>query len=175
VIFMFFGHPGAGKTTLVRRFGELHGVPAIDTDVFMTPEEREAAASGRYTQEMRLANIGRYCDVVQQDPQRPPHVALADGLPNDAARRFLLARFPEGAVRLVLVRTERDLWEERLSGRGENPVNISLEEADAYVRANWEPVAADLPHTVVENVDDPAAVDAQLRAVFDGGSGQGRQ
>ncbi len=167
VIFMFFGHPGAGKTTLAHRFGELHGLPALDTDVFMTADERAAAATGRYTQAMRLANIERYCAMVQTDPRYAGHVALADGLPTAAARRFLLELLPAGAVRLVLVQTPRALWEERLRRRAHNAVNISLEAAEAYVRADWQEPAPDLTYQVVENIDNTAAVDAQLHAIFE--------
>lgn len=167
MFFMFFGHPGAGKTTLAHRFGELHGLPALDTDAFMTDDEREAAATGRYTQAMRLANIQRYCAGVRADAHYAGHVALADGLPTAAARRFLLDQFPSGAVRLVLVQAPRALWEERLRRRAGNAVDISLEGAESYVRANWEEPGPELPYETVENGDDPALVDAQLRAVFE--------
>jgi gluconate kinase len=163
---MFFGHPGAGKTTLCRRFGELHGIPSIDTDRFMTPEEREAARIGRYTQAMRLANIRRYCDHVTSGMAGDPHVALADGLPNDAARRFLREQFSAGNVIFVLVHTPRSLWEQRLSTRDDNLVDIGVVQADAYIHDNWEPVLPWLPHEEIENGTDGAATDALLRALF---------
>lgn len=168
MVYLFFGYPGAGKTTLARRFGELHGVPAIDTDAFMTAEEIAAVHEGRYTQAMRQANIARYCARVRADPACRPHVALADGLPNNAARRFALAQFPPGEARLALVQTDRALWEQRLTARAGNVVEIGVREADAYIAAHWEPLAPDLPHTVIENGADTAAVDAQLRALAGG-------
>ena len=166
MVFLFFGHPGAGKTTLVRRFGELHGVPAIDTDNFMTAEEIAAVHEGRYTQAMRLANIDRYCAHVSADPAYRPHVALADGLPNNAARRFALAQFPPGEARLVLAQTERALWERRIAARAGNVVEVGVREADAYIAAHWEPLDPALPHAVIENGADAADVDAQLLAVL---------
>jgi predicted kinase len=164
MIFMFFGHPGAGKTTLARRFAELHGCVDVDTDHFMTAEERQAVRDGAYTQAMRLANIERYCAAVRRD-YPGVDVALADGLPNDAARRFLLAQFPPGEVALVLVQTERDLWECRLAARSDNPVAVTITEADAYIQSAWEPVDAAIPHAVIDNLDDAAAVEAQLHAL----------
>ena len=83
IVFAFFGFPGAGKSTLCRRFGELHGIPAIDTDTFMTAEEVAAVEAGGYTQDMRLANIRRYCAHVRQLLLDAPAVArrLAAGPP----------------------------------------------------------------------------------------------
>ncbi len=161
-VFLFFGHPGAGKTTLCRRFGELHGIAALDTDRFMLPEEIAAVQQGCYTQAMRLANIVRYGAHVRADPGCRPHVALADGLPNNAARRFALVQFAPGEALLVLVRTERSLWEQRLAARAGNVVEIGVREADAYVAEHWEEPALDLAVDVIENVQDTGEVDAQL-------------
>jgi len=165
-IFVFFGHPGAGKTTLTDRFAELNGIRGIDTDQFMTPEEREAAAFGRYTQAMRHANIQRYADHIKADPACRPHVALADGLPTDASRRLVLDQFPEASIILVLVKTPGALWEERLEARKVSLVNIGVTQAEAYIRANWEPMPADIPCEHVVNGRDPEAVDAQLRSLW---------
>lgn len=166
MIFVFFGHPGAGKSTLTQRFGTMHNVTAIDSDLFMTAEERTAVTAGRYTQAMRLANITRYTDHVQRAPGIGPHVGLADGLPNNVARRFLIERFPAGTVVLVLVQTDRRLWEQRLAARTESPVNVTVAEALAYIRDNWEPVAANLPYELIEN-DDPVRTDELLRTLFE--------
>jgi len=128
VIFAFFGHPGAGKTTLTLRFAGLHGIPGIDTDRFMTTAERAAVPVGRYTQAMRLDNIRRYCEHLHATVPPGGHAALADGLPNEEARRFLLAQFPPGEAVLVLVHTERSLWERWLAARAGNPVAVGLAE-----------------------------------------------
>ena len=165
-IFVFFGHPGAGKTTLTDRFAELNNIRGIDTDQFMTPEEREAAAFGRYTQAMRHANIQRYTGHIRADPACRPHVAVADGLPTNASRRLVLDQFPEGSIVFVLVKTPRALWEERLEARKVSLVNIGVTQAEAYIRANWEPMPADIPCEHVVNGRDPEAVDAQLRSLW---------
>jgi predicted kinase len=164
VIFAFFGVPGAGKTTLCNRFGALHGLPAIDTDAFMLPAERAAAAGGWYTQQMRLANIDRYTAHLRQTLPPDGHAALADGLPAEAARRYLLSRFPNGGLLLVLVETPRAIWESRLRERRDNPVELDTAAADAYIAQHWQPPL--LPHERIENAGDSAAVDAQLRALF---------
>jgi len=166
MVFLFFGFPGAGKSTLVETLGRQHGVAAIDTDHFMTEPERAAVLSGRYTQAMRLANIRRYCAHVHENPACRPHVALADGLPNNAARRYALDRFSSGGAVLVLVRTEPSLWQARLHARTGNVVDVGVTAADAYVRANWEPVADSLPHDVVDNGEDAAAVASRLDEIF---------
>ena len=161
-VFLFFGHPGAGKTTLCRRFGELHGIAALDTDRFMLSEEIAAVKRGSYTQAMRLANIERYCAHVRSDPACRPHVALADGLPNDEARRFVLAQFAPGEAVLVLVHSERTLWEQRLAARAGNVVEIGVREADTYIAEHWEEPAPDLVTETIENALDTGEVDAQL-------------
>lgn len=166
MIFMFFGHPGAGKSTLAERFGQINGVTSIDTDLFMTPDERQAVLEGRYTQEMRLANIRRYCDHVRPIVSAGGHVALADGLPNAEARAFLRDQFPPGAVVFVLVTTPHHLWQQRLSRRRDSPVPIDLEAAEAYIEANWEPVQPDFTHEEVVNGEDDGAIDARLHEIF---------
>jgi predicted kinase len=162
---VFFGHPGAGKSTLAERFGRQNGVASIDTDHFMTEEERRAVLEGRYTEEMRLANIRRYCEHIRPLVESGRDVALADGLPNATARAFLRDQLPAGAVVFVLVTTPRGLWEERLRGRRDSPVDIGVEGAEAYIRANWEPVPDSFPHEEVLNGDDPSAIDARLREI----------
>lgn len=164
MIFAFFGVPGVGKTTLCRRFGELAGVPALDTDLFMTPVEREAVRSGTYTQAMRLVNIRRYAANLRDTVPPNGHAALADGLPTEDARRFLLEQFQPGSVVLVLVTAGRALWERRLGARSDNPVSIDVAGADAYVARHWQEPS--LPHERVENGEDAAAVDAALLDLF---------
>jgi predicted kinase len=164
-VFAFFGHPGAGKSTLCRRFGELLGVPAFDTDPFMTAAEVEAIGAGRYTQEMRLANIRRYSARARELLETHACVALADGLPNDGARRFLRDSLPEARVVFVLVRAPRALWERRLEARRGSPVSIGVAEAEAYVAENWEEPSPSFEFEVVENGDDPAAVDSDMRGL----------
>jgi hypothetical protein len=108
----------------------------------------------------------RYCEHVKSGAAGGPHVALADGLPTNAARRLLLEQFPAGEVALVLVETPPALWEQRISARAGNLVDIDLAGAEAYIRGNWQPVPASLPHKTVVNGEDGEAVDARLREVF---------
>jgi predicted kinase len=166
-VFAFFGYPGAGKSTLCRRFGELHGIPSVDTDAFMTRDEREAVEAGRYTPEMRLANIERYCEHVRRLLTTSPCAALADGLPNDEARQFLREQLTGIAVVFVLVRTPRALWERRLSARSGGPVSISVAEADAYVSQHWEAIPPDWDHEEIDNGADGSRTDGALRDLFE--------
>jgi predicted kinase len=165
-VFAFFGYPGAGKSTLCRRFGELHGVPALDTDAFMTPEEVAAVESGRYTQAMRLANIERYAARARDLLADHGAVALADGLPNAEARDRLRALLPGAEVVFVLVQAPPGSWRRRLARRDANAVRVGTAEAEAYVRDHWQPLPPAFEHEVIENGDDPAAVDAALRALW---------
>jgi len=166
LVFSFFGHPGAGKSTLCRRFGDMFGLPALDTDAFMTPEEIAAVESGRYTQAMRLANIERYAARTRELLAEHQAVALADGLPNAEARDRLRALLPGAEVVFVLVQAPPALWRRRLSRRGANAVRVGIAEAEAYVRGHWQPLPAAFAHEVIENGDDAAAVDAALRALW---------
>jgi hypothetical protein len=115
---------------------------------------------------MRHANILRYCAHVKSGAAGSQPIALADGLPTNAARRLLLEQFPKGQVVLVLVETPRALWEQRLTARTGNLVDIDLAGAEAYIRANWDPVPDWLPHEIVENGPDIAATDTRLGAIF---------
>ncbi len=166
VVFAFFGYPGAGKSTLCARFGELNDVPSIDTDALMTADERLAAEAGRYTQAMRLANIVRYGARVRELLRTQECVALADGLPNAAARDCLRRELPGATVVFVLVRTPRELWEQRLSARAGAPVSIGVPAADAYIGQHWEELPAGWEHEAVDNGADAGATDAALSALF---------
>jgi predicted kinase len=166
VVFAFFGHPGAGKSTLCRRLGEMGDIPALDTDAFMTPEEREAVEAGRYTQAMRLANIDRYCARVRELLRQHPAVAIADGLPNQAARDYLAGCLADASVAFVLVQTPAEVWHRRLEIRGGNAVRVGVAEAQAYVREHWEPIDPAFPHDAIENGEDAAEVDAALAALL---------
>jgi len=148
-----------------RRLGELHGVPSIDTDVFMTEKEREAVEEGRYTQAMRLANIRRYGAHVRDLLRDRSCLALADGLPNAEAREYLRSQLPGVGVVFVLVEAPRELWQGRLESRDGNTVNIGVAEADAYVREHWEAMPASFEHETVMNGEDEVAVDDALRAL----------
>ena len=164
MIFAFFGIPGAGKSTLCRRFGEVNRLPAIDTDGFMTDDERAAAAGGWYTQAMRLANIDRYAAELRARLLATPHIAIADGLPAEEARQYLVQQFPPGKVVLVLVETPRALWEERLQARRENAVDLDIAAAEGYIAQHWQPPL--LPHERIENSADDADLVRQLHDLF---------
>jgi predicted kinase len=166
VVFAFFGYPGAGKSTLCRRFGEMHGIPALDTDVFMTSEEVEAVEGGRYTQSMRLANIQRYCERVRGLLRDHEAVVLADGLPNAGARSHLVDLLLPARVVFVLVQAPPDVWRRRLEVRADNTVRVDAAEAEAYVREHWEPLDPAFRHETVENGDDAGEVDEALRALW---------
>jgi predicted kinase len=165
VAFVFFGWPGAGKSTVCRRFGELAGIPALDTDGFMTAEEIAAVEAGRYTQEMRLANIERYAPHALELLRGSPAVALADGLPNAEAREFLVRQLAGIQVVFVLVETPTGLWRQRLGARGQNAVRVGIEAAEAYVREHWQAFEPSFQYETVDNDDDAQAVDAALRGL----------
>lgn len=165
-VFAFFGHPGAGKSTICRRFGEINMVRAIDTDEFMTAREIGAVETGRYTQAMRLANIRRYCRHVSSLLRSQPCVALADGLPNAAARELLRQQLPDATVVYVLVQTPRELWAQRLSQREANAVDVGIAAAEAYVRDHWEEAGPSFEHETVENGSDQDAVDGALAGLY---------
>lgn len=166
MLFMFFGHPGAGKSTLAERFGLLHAIRSIDTDHLMTDEERNAVLEGRYTQSMRLANIRRYCDHVRPAVDAGEDIALADGLPNAEARAFLRDRFPPGVVVFVLVTAPPKLWKQRLAARQGSPVPIGVEGAEAYIAEHWQPVDPAFAHETVVNGDNLSAIDDRLREIY---------
>jgi predicted kinase len=166
VIFAFFGYPGAGKSTLVERFARLHGIPGIDTDRFMSDLERAAVLEARYTQAMRLANIDRYCAYLCATVPAGGHAALADGLPNNEARRYLAARFSPSRVLLVHVNADPQVWAGRLAAREHNPVAVGVAEAKAYIAASWEPIDPGLEHVVVDNGADEAVLKRRLEQIF---------
>jgi adenylate kinase family enzyme len=165
-VFAFFGVPGAGKSTLCRRFGEMHAIPWLDTDTCMTAEEVAAIEAGRYTQAMRLSNIARYTARVRDLLATHPAAAIADGLPNDEARAFLRASLADVQVVFILVKVPPELWEARLSDRVNSPVRIDVAAAEHYVRENWREPAPGIGHVVLENADEPATVDEALRAIW---------
>jgi predicted kinase len=165
-VFAFFGIPGAGKSTLCRRFSELCGLPAIDTDALMTADEIAAVESGCYTQAMRLANIDRYsAEVRRLLDSGAGAIALADGLPNDVARSYLVESLWPSSVVFVLVETPPELWRARLAARSGNAVAIDVGSAEAYIREHWRGPAGDFDCERIVNGDDQGAVDAALRAL----------
>jgi hypothetical protein len=132
----------------------------------MTPDEVAAVETGHYTQAMRLANIERYCGRVRSLLQTEAAVAIADGLPNAAARRYLCEQLAGAIVVFVLVSAPRALWRRRLSARGGNAVDVGIGEAEAYVRDHWEALPPSFEHEVVENGADATRTDALLLGLY---------
>ncbi|HEY7268814.1 MAG TPA: AAA family ATPase [Dehalococcoidia bacterium] len=167
-VFAFFGVPGAGKSTLCVRFGELCGIPALDTDAFMTTEEVEAVLAGRYTQSMRLTNISRYAGEARRLLAAGARaVAIADGLPDDEARRALADALAPAQVVFVLVETPPASWRRRFGARDANTIPIGLAAAEAYIRDHWQQPGPDAFDERVENDDDADAIDARLQSIFE--------
>ncbi|MEK7122885.1 MAG: AAA family ATPase [Patescibacteria group bacterium] len=164
MVIWFFGLPGTGKSTLAQRLSSLARIPFVDLDALLTEGEKSALLNHAFTVEMRLNKLTRAVALIQSTLSKNLLATTADSLPDYRSRRYVAQSLGD-RVRLVLVRTPRELHTKRLEERKNHFFTSDL--LDEYEKAHWDANII-IPHTVFENTEGPSVVfDKKLLDVYD--------
>lgn len=137
MIYWFFGYPGIGKDHSAKKLSVLGKFPHVDADDFLTEEDKEKLLSNTFSKEDRLLKLGRIVQHLQSLLRHHEHIAVADSLPDNVSRLFILNSFP-GKIKLVLVTADETTHKKRLAKRKNHFFTEEL--LDNYIKKNWEKV-----------------------------------
>ena len=137
MIYWFFGYPGIGKDYSAKKLSELGKFPHLDADDFLTEEDREKLLKNIFSKEDRLLKLGRIVDHLKSLLKHHEHIAVADSLPDNVSRLFILNSFP-GKIKLILVTADPKIHKKRITKRKNDFFTEEL--LDSYIKKNWEKV-----------------------------------
>lgn len=160
MIYWFFGLPGIGKDYCAERLSQLLQCPHLDADNYLNEIERTKLLAGSFNSDDRLAKLKRICDDICVKLNENNCLTVADSLPNEAARRFILDTF-SGDVALIFVSAPSHIHQQRLSARQDHFFTPDL--LKDYVKNNWQPVQCQ--HIELVNDLDAESLDKQLKNI----------
>lgn len=154
-VYWFFGYPGVGKDFCAKILSEAAGIDYINADDFLTDDERHALRNGTFTGQDRLQKLKRIADHLQSLLRAGKSVAVADSLPDNISRAFIVNEFKDH-IALILVRAPETTHRKRIRERKGHFFTHDL--LDAWVKKHWEPVT--VAHHALHN---DAATKKELR------------
>ena len=163
MVYWFIGYPGVGKDYCAARLSILLKCQHIDADSYLTDGERKKLLRSRFTAADRLLKLQRICDDITLKllDVNTENITVADSLPNQEARDYVLSHIP-GEIMLVYVVAPEDIHRQRIADRKNHFFTEDL--LDDYIANNWEPVQAQ--HKTLVNDGSAAQLDASLRGLL---------
>lgn len=149
MIYWFFGFPGIGKDYCAHHLARIGNFPHINADDFLTEDDRQKLLMGTFTVEDRLNKLGRIVSHIKHTSNRLEHIAVADSLPDNASRRYIIDSF-EG-VKLILVTASAIIHKRRISKRKNHFFTEKL--LDSYIEKYWEEI--EVPYVEFKNIPTP--------------------
>jgi len=147
MIYWFFGYPGIGKDYCAKELSKIGKFPHIDADDFLTATDKKKLLNKTFTTKDRVKKLTRIVKHIKKLQKKSNSVAIADSLPDNKSRKFVLKSFKE--VKLIHVIASEKVHRERISKRSNHFFTERL--LNDYISKNWQEVKVD--HVVFKNVE----------------------
>lgn len=159
MIYWFFGYPGVGKDFCAQTLGRLLACPYIDADDYLLEADLQVLKAGNFTVQQRLDKLERISTDIERALKTQDHLTIADSLPDELSRQFLLDKFGKNIL-LIRVVSDDSLHRQRLKNRKGHFFKDEM--LDQYLSQHWQPVQK--PHVLlVNNAEYATQIEDQLK------------
>lgn len=145
MIYWFFGYPGIGKDFCAQKLSEFGKFPHIDADDFLTNSDKKKLLNKTFTKEDRIKKLTRIVKHVKKLQKKFDNIAIADSLPDNTSRRFVMHSFEE--IKIIQVVASEKVHRERMKKRTDHFFTEQL--LNDYISKNWQDVK--VAHVVFRN------------------------